>query len=474
MHAMGGRMNHWAIPVLLLSSCWALSFAVLTSGAAASNLAAASLTSVATLTSFPLAFTTFTSGLYNLILPFEIEWLGRYRAYLLGALVGLAGCLVCWAGMVVQSLALLLIGCLAIGVGLSHSQNYRFGVLQCVPQQHHPVAISWVLAGGVAGAVLGPEYSKHTRNVIEGVPFGGIYLVSAGCFGLLMVLLVIGAPALRPLMKQVGGGRASSPPRATSEASEGTAKALAAAQAQDVAEGAGTNTGQGALPMRRLVTIYAEPRTLAATLVAALAYGSMVFTMSGVPLAMATSQDGAAAPLFSFQQSSLVVQLHMVSMFAPSFITGHLIRKFGVPAVQYGGALVLCIGSVLCLTVPKTLFANYASGQSAVGLGWNWCFIAATSDLQHALRPTERMRVQALNDLIVFSCAGTGSLLSGVALRNIGWAGMNYVAIGIAVTIVLVVFVANILARKQAARSNDDALAEKSGRDEKWCAEEGV
>jgi len=163
----------WWLPVLTLSACWALAFAVLTSGAASVNLAGAALTDTSALSSFPLAFISFTSGIYNLVLPIEIRTLGRYRTYLLGACVGVLGCIVSWAGMLVGSLAVLLTGAVFIGVGLSHSQNYRFGVLLCVPEAQHPVAISWVLAGGVVGAVLGPEYSKHTRFVIEGVPYGG-------------------------------------------------------------------------------------------------------------------------------------------------------------------------------------------------------------------------------------------------------------------------------------------------------------
>jgi MFS family permease len=418
----------------LLSGCWALAFSVLTSGAASANLAAASLTDAAALASFPLAVITFISGLFNLVLPQEIGLLGRYRAYLVGAAIGAGGCVMCWAAMLIKSLALLLVGCVLVGIGLSHAQNYRFGVLQCVPEAQHPVAISWVLAGGVAGAILGPEYSKHTRNLIEGVPFGGIFLVSAGCFGLLILLLFISAPALKALMKRP---IAKEPTRAAHDETP-----------KDGAKGTTTEAAT-APPPRRLAIIYSEPRTVAATLVASLSYAIMVFLMSAVPLAMA---DGDA-PLFSFEQSSTVVQIHMVSMFAPSFFTGHLIKKFGVPAVQVAGALLLTLGAVLSLTIPQSEIANYASGQAMVGLGWNWCFIAATSGLQIDLRRTERTRVQSLNDLAVFSSAGTASLLSGTALRSIGWAGMNVVAIGVAALIAAIAVAAEVVARRRAKRN---------------------
>jgi hypothetical protein len=311
----------WWLPVTLLSGCWALAFSVLTSGAASANLAAASLIDAAALTSFPLAVILLISGLFNLVLPKEIGLLGLYCAYLIGAAIGAGGCVVCWAAMLTESLALLLVGCAFVGIGLSHAQNYRFGVLQCVSEAQHPVAISWVLAGGVASAVRGPEYSKHTRNVFDGVPFGGIFLVSAGCFGLLILLLFVGAPALKALMKAPIAKEQSR--AASDEAPRNGAK--------DALTEAAT-----ALPPRRLADIYSEPRTLAATLVGSLSYASMVFLMSAVPLAMAAGDP----PLFSFQQST-VVQIHMVAMFGPSFLTGHLVRKIGVPAVQVAGALLL-------------------------------------------------------------------------------------------------------------------------------------
>jgi MFS family permease len=185
----------------------------------------------------------------------------------------------------------------------------------------------------------------------------------------------------------------------------------------------------------------------------------MMFLMSAVPLSMAGVMAGGEAPLFSFEQSSLVVQVHMVCMFAASFVTGHLVRKFGVPAVQVAGAMLLALGSVLSITVPPTQLANYASGQSLVGLGWNWCFIAATSGLQRSLRSSERTRVQALNDLSVFGSSGTATLLSSTALRSIGWAGMNVVGIGVAAVIAAIAVAAELAARRAERRPAAEAAS---------------
>lgn len=148
----------WWPPVLLLSACWAVGFSVLTACAASINLTGAALSENAATATLPLALTSFTTGLYSLLLPAEFARLGRYRSYVAGALVGALGCFGCLAGCELQSMLLLCIGAVLVGVGMAHSQNFRFGVVLCVSAPKEPVAISLVLAGGVAGAIIGPEY----------------------------------------------------------------------------------------------------------------------------------------------------------------------------------------------------------------------------------------------------------------------------------------------------------------------------
>ena len=149
----------WWLPVLILSLGWSLAFSTLTAGAASLNLASAGFAS-AELRTLPMAIMTLGSGFYNLALPLEIKRLGRWRSYLLGALVGLLGSVLCAFACELRSLALLAVGAAFAGIGLSHAQNYRFGATLCVPNASKaPIAISWVLAGGIIGAIVGPELS---------------------------------------------------------------------------------------------------------------------------------------------------------------------------------------------------------------------------------------------------------------------------------------------------------------------------
>ena len=148
--------RRWWPVVLLFAVCWALAFSVLTACAASANLAGAMLSDDASTSTLPLALTSFTTGAYNIVLPAEFARLGYWGAYLLGGLVGVLGCLLCFAACELGHMYLLCIGAVFIGIAMAHAQNYRFGVVLCVDAAKAPIAISWVLAGGVVGAVLGP------------------------------------------------------------------------------------------------------------------------------------------------------------------------------------------------------------------------------------------------------------------------------------------------------------------------------
>ena len=397
----------WWLPVLILSLGWSLAFSTLTAGAASLNLASAGFAS-AELRTLPMAIMTLGSGFYNLALPLEIKRLGRWRSYLLGALVGLLGSVLCAFACELRSLALLAVGAAFAGIGLSHAQNYRFGATLCVPDASKaPIAISWVLAGGIIGAVVGPEYSKHTRDSLPS-PFSGVFATSAGAYALLFLLLLAGRNPLTPLHRA---------PAAAGAATE----------------------------RRPLKTVFAQPRCAAATFVGATSYASMVFLMAALPLAM--NQDS-----FSFADSSTAIQVHMVLMFMPSFGTGHAIKKLGVVAVMLTGAALLAIGGAIMLLLPASL-AGYFSSQGLIGWGWNFTYIAASAGLQQQTRPAERVVAQAANDLTVFGLSGVVSMLAAVALSGLGWPGMQYVMFGVSGAIVLVVGGAEALARRGAASS---------------------
>lgn len=292
------RQQGWRLPVALLSIGWALTFATFTACAAAINLAGASFSSPGYHT-FPLAAVAFSTGLHNLLLPREIEVLGRWRAYLLGALLGGSGCLLCFAACEAASMALLCCGAVLVGVGIAHGQNYRFGVLLCVPDAaNHPVAISWVLAGGVIGAVVGPEYAKHSRDLPPLRPYSGVFIVSAVAYAMLFALLLLGVGPLQGLRS--GSAAAADPHR------------------------------------RRLVAVFAQPRCAACTFVATASFSVMTFLMAAVPLAMSSSG-------FTFDDSSTVIQGHSAPLTPPGpwpAFCSHPCRRIAARSARHVRALV--------------------------------------------------------------------------------------------------------------------------------------
>ncbi len=398
----GTNSHLWYRPVLLLSVCWALAFSVLTACAASLNLAGREISSDAAIATLPMAMQSYCTGIYNLVLPFEFERLGRWQAYMLGGVIGISGCICCIIALEAQSMLLLCAGSAQIGIALAHSQNFRFGVGLCVEPARVPVAISWVLAGGVVGAVIGPGFSAPARDMLP-TPFTGIFLVSAVCWLLLVLLLLTGRRYLHGLTRH--------PPKCASDVDE--------------AEKA---------PRRPLWSVFAQPRCWACTLIASAAYGIMVFYMAAVPLQM-------RATGLSFAQSSLAIQVHMVLMFAPSFVTGHAVNRLGSQCLTASGALLIALGGAIAWADTAQTMLGFTLSQALIGLGWNLCFVPATAGLAKQTRPSETARVQAANDVIVFLTSGSCMLVAGPALSGLGWLAMQPISFGTSGAILLALLV---------------------------------
>lgn len=401
-------MPPWRLCTFILSLGWALTFSCLTANAAAGNLAIASLVpDTPALHSITLALATFVNGLMNLALPYFFRTCGRWRAYVLGTVIGLAGSGMCFLGLVLRRVPLLLVGAMMLGCGFTFATNYRFGVLLLgVPKQQAPIAISWVLAGGVFGAILGPEYAKHLKSALPEFPFAGVYLGTSAAFALHLLLLVAGMKVLR-FEESVSASAVGAPTES----------------------------------VRALRTVFAQPSCWGATAIASVAYSVMVFLMSALPLSMMGGGAGSVQS-FTFAQTSTVVQLHMLGMFLPSFFTGNVIKALGCPMVMHIGAVLFGVAGTVMYS--SHYYAGYLIGQGILGVGWNFCFIAASAALSKSLMPgAEATRVQAINDLCVFCSSGVLSLLAAQSLGGIGWGGMQVVTMATAVLLVLIAFVSN-------------------------------
>ncbi len=298
---------------------------------------------------------------------------GRKGSFQIGLLVALGSALLCYWAATQHNFWLLVSATVIAGYYSANGQLYRFAAAELAAPDFREKAVSLVLAGGLVGAVLGPNLASRTRNLLD-VPFAGAYLSLAVVALLSMAIMAF--MTFPPL-----------PPRK-----------------------AGADTG------RPLSVIVRQPVFMVAAIGAALGYGVMNLLMAATPLAMQVCG-------FEFSDAALVLEWHVIGMFAPGFFTGHLIKRFGVlPIMGVGVALnALCIAIALTgVELHQFLIALFL-----LGVGWNFLFTGSTTLSLQAYRPEEKDRAQAAINFFVFATMAVTSFASGALVTTQGWALLN-------------------------------------------------
>jgi predicted MFS family arabinose efflux permease len=262
------------------------------------------------------------------------------------------------------------------GVYNAFGQYYRFAAADVAVPDFKARAISYVLAGGLVGGIVGPTLSRFTVDLLP-TAYLGAYLA-------LVAFLVLVIVLLRFL---------EIPPPAASEALEGG---------------------------RPLAAIAAQPAFVVAVLCGAFSYGVMNLLMTATPLAMGVCGHPYAA-------AAMVISSHVVGMFAPSFVTGDLIRRFGVLNVMLAGVAV----NLVCIAVALAGIevAHFWWSLVLLGVGWNFLYIGATALLTETYRPAEKAKAQGANELAILAIMATSSFASGMILEANGWQTLNYAAV---------------------------------------------
>ena len=297
---------------------------------------------------------------------------GRRSGFIGGALIGVMGGLVAATGIALESLLVFSLGTLLVGAYQGFAQFYRFAASEVAHETFRSRAISLVLAGGVVAALLGPALGKLGAKLLA-----PLY---AGSFLLLALTSLVAAGLLL-------GFRV--PPRKADDS---------------------------AVEPRRLSIILRQPTYAVALFAAATGAGVMVLAMTATPLAMRHDHHGLDA-------TALVIQLHVLGMFLPSFFTGSLIARFGVLRIMSVGLLLLA--GHITLSMLGEGFVSFASALVLLGVGWNFLYIGGTTLLTESYLPAERGRAQAANDLTVFLVGLICSLSAGPMLAAFGWRLMN-------------------------------------------------
>ncbi|QJC58183.1 Riboflavin transporter RfnT [Polaromonas vacuolata] len=300
---------------------------------------------------------------------------GRKMSFQLGLLVAVASALLCCYAAYSRDFWLLVAATVVAGYYNANAQLYRFAAAELALPAFRDKAISLVMAGGLIGAVAGPNLASATRS-LTAVPFAGAYLALAGVALLAMLLLAYIDFAPAPVKN--------------------------ASSAID--------TG------RPLSVIMRQPVFIVAAGAGALSYGVMNLLMAATPIAMQMCS-------LPFSDVALVLEWHVIGMFAPGFFTGHLIKRFGTLSIMSVG-LVL---NVLCVAIALSgvEFQQFLLALFLLGLGWNFLFTGATSLALTAYQPEEKDKAQGALNFCVFAVLAISSLASGVLVTNQGWTWLN-------------------------------------------------
>ena len=322
---------------------------------------------------------------------FVMSRLGRRGGYLIGALVGvLAGC-VAATGISLGSFLIFCIGTCLAGFYSSYVNSYRFAAIDDVEPAQRARAISWVMTGGIAGGVIGPQTVIWTRDLVAGAPFAGGFLGQS----VLALASILVLSRLRSRVKPVR----------TSDAPVG----------------------------RPLAEIVLQPRFMLAAAAGLVSYGTMSLMMTAAPLAMVVECG------LSVNAATLGIQWHILAMFGPSLVTGRLIERFGKAPVTMAGLLLIAAAAIVGLSGRD--ISHFWIALVLLGLGWNFGFIGATAMVTDCYRPDERAKVQAANDFLVFGTVAVASFSSGGLLSAAGWQAVNLLILPLATAAFLLLLV---------------------------------
>ena len=324
--------------------------------------------------------------------------LGRKRSFQIGLVVAAVSAALCALAVFNGSFWLLVGSTLVAGFYSANGALYRFAGTELVAPAFKERALSWVLAGGVAGAFIGPNLASATRAWFV-VPFVGAYvaLIAVALVAFVLVSLVRFPTHTPPL--------------------------------------------PGAPAGRSVAELARQPVFVVAVIAAALGYGVMNLLMAATPIAMQQCKH-------PFESAALVLEWHVLGMFVPSFFTGHLIKRFGVlPVMAVGAALnLVCVAVALSgVDLMQFLVALFT-----LGVGWNFLYTGGSMLLTQTYRPEEKTRAQGFMDTCVFGTMAVTSFASGALVTTRGWTWLN---LGSLLPIALVALALGWLALKTRPRT---------------------
>lgn len=364
--------------VLILASSQSLfqtvSVMVMTIG----GLAGANIANSPTLATLPIASMFLGTALMMFPASMLMAHIGRRKGFLCGALLGVLGGIIAAIGIYSHSLFTLAFGTACVGAYQSFAQFYRFAASEVADNNFRSKAISFVMAGGIVAALIGPTLARLGGQLFSDFEYIGSFLiitiVSLIAIGILSGLKI---PDQIEIKTDFNAGR----------------------------------------PWREIVF---QPTYLVALLGSVTGYGIMILGMTATPIAMQHSHHELGA-------ITTVIQLHVLGMFLPSFFTGNLIARFGSYKVMFTG--VLFFACYIAIAISGLHLSSFIVSLILLGIGWNFLFIGSTALLTQTYTVEEKAKAQAINDMTVFIVGLACSFSAGALLDFVGWKTLNLILI---------------------------------------------
>ncbi|MEK7438535.1 MAG: MFS transporter [Pseudomonadota bacterium] len=362
--------------VALLAGCQAMLFTNNVTLISLAALAGFSLADNKMLSTLPATAYVVGAALTTLPASFFMKRYGRQTGFQVGTAMGIVGAALCCLALWLHSFWLLCAGVLVLGVYNAFGQYYRFAAADAASHDFKAKAISLVLTGGLVGGIIAPGLSKYTRDMFA-VPFLGAYAS--------LIVFCLITMALLAYIRI--------PPPSVAERHE---------------------------PVRPLAQIAAQPAFIVAVTGSALGYGVMSLLMTATPLAMGLCGH-------PYSSAATVIQWHVIGMFAPSFVTGSLIKRFGVLRIMLAGVALeaLCVG----IALSGAQVVNFWWALLILGVGWNFLYVGGTTLLTECYRVSEKAKAQGTHDFLVFLTTASSSFSSGLLMNRNGWDMLNYAAL---------------------------------------------
>ncbi len=369
-----GRRN-----ILVLSICQALSTAAASIDMTLTALTGYQLAPSKLLATLPFSLITVAAAFVIFSASMLMKRIGRKRGFMLGSTVGACGGIISFWAVMHADFWVFCIGTAAVGVFQAFAQYYRLAASDSVAEENKSKAISTVLAGGVVAAVLGPMLASWSKDLVPTVLFAGSYLMVA-VLGFVSILL-LGVFFIE-------------------KTSDETAAQVDAIQ-------------QPERPIKAILRTPIFMASAASNIVAAVV---MMFVMTAAPLA-------AVACNHTIDDGANIIQWHLVGMYAPSFVTGALIKRYGIPTIVFSGIALNLVSMIAAIS--STSLPAFFVALLCLGIGWNFLFVAGSTLLVQSCRPSERAKTQGTAELMRYATTAIATLAAGPYLAFEGWSALN-------------------------------------------------